>query len=493
MAFEQNRVLDFEHLVVLGEDAAGAVDQPDVIVTVRVPGRAGSALQGEEQDVHKMTTPARVVTRDGKTEETVPACRDRLRHRIGQGPEDRIRDRTGDRIAECRGRRKCRVEEGAFRVDDPDRPVEAGIVGDVGVDQHEEGQHRGRRGSRERGVDEAGRLRRRARIVENYAAALDRRLQADRHFGAVGHAVVENRAFPAIAAVRDRLDLARHHAFGRGEQRLLVGAEHVDPVTLDQLDDPALAHRRAADLRLDVLLDDGVADVREDRAPDILAPLAAVEDFERRDAERLLPDFARIRVVAAGDRAADIGLMALAGGPADRLAVEENRAEYRDIVVLVAAGEDVVVQENVARVHVVSEKIDDCLAHRLEGEGEHRDIFGLLQHVAGLVVEPGDEIARLVEYRRARGPEKSEPHLLGDRFEPALDHRSEDGIDLDAHAPRSVRIRVPKSSTAMSNPAGTKAAVSGVSTIAGPLPRNPAGSVIPSRISIPSNALRSGR
>ena len=36
--------------------------------------------------------------------------------------------------------------------------------------------------------------------------------------------------------------------------------------------------------------------------------------------------------------------------------------------------------------HIDPEKLDDPLAHRLEGEGEHRDVFGLFKHVPVLVV-----------------------------------------------------------------------------------------------------------
>ena len=187
-----------------------------------------------------------------------------------------------------------------------------------------------------------------------------------------------------------------------------------------------------------------------------------------------------VGVVAAGDRSPDIGLMALAGGPGDERPLGEDRPEHRDVVVLVAAREHVVVQDHVARMHIVAEKGDDLLAHRLEREGEHRDVLGLLQHVARLVIEPGDEVAGLVEDRRPGGAQERKPHLLGDRFETALDDRGKDRVDRGAHAPVSVRIRDPNSSTSIAKPGGTSAVVRAVSTIIGPAPRNPAGRASPS-------------
>ena len=105
--------------------------------------------------------------------------------------------------------------------------------------------------------------------------------------------------------------------------------------------------------------DDLEPDVRAHEVPDVAAQLAAVVDLQRRDPERLLPDLARARVVAAGGHAADVGDVALARGPRDELALEEDRQEDADVRVLVAAAEDVVVEDDVAVVDVVAEVLDD--------------------------------------------------------------------------------------------------------------------------------------
>src|SRR5206468_12930456 len=121
----------------------------------------------------------------------------------------------------------------------------------------------------------------------------------------------------------------------------------------------------------------------------------------------------------------------------DEPAVDEDRAEDRHVVVLVAAGEDVVVQEHVAGVDVALEGGDDRATRGLEREGEDRDVFALRPDLAARAVEPGDEVARLAQDRRARRAQQRESHLLGDRLQPALEDGGEDGIDGTRRSHRS--------------------------------------------------------
>ncbi len=266
---------------------------------------------------------------------------------------------------------------------------------------------------------------------------------------------------------------------------LFVGEKAVEPVTLDQFQDSAFADRGAADLSADVLLDDLIADVGEDHAPDVTAQLAPLVDLERRNPQRLLPHLPRLRVVAASHGAADIRLVTLGRCPGHQRFAMEYGPEGSHIVVLVAAGEDIVVQDHVARINLVAKKPDDLLARRLQGEGKHRDIFGLLEHVAIGVVEAGDEVARLVEDRRARGAQQGQAHFLGDRLEPPLHDRNQDRVDRHGHAPASlvptsVKRQLPSLSTLNPKPGGTKIVVSAVSTTAGPAKRLPWVSASPS-------------
>ncbi len=140
--------------------------------------------------------------------------------------------------------------------------------------------------------------------------------------------------------------------------------EALESVLLEQRQQAALADGAGSHLGAHVVLHDIEANVGEDQVPDVLAQLAALVDLDRRDAQRLLPDLGRVRVVAAGDRAADVGLVSLGRRPGDQLVFEEDRLEDGDVVVLVAQREDVVVEDDVAGVDVAVEIVGDVLADR---------------------------------------------------------------------------------------------------------------------------------
>src|SRR5262249_13717672 len=104
-------------------------------------------------------------------------------------------------------------------------------------------------------------------------------------------------------------------------------------------------------------------------------------------------------------------------------------------------------------------------------KGEHRDVFGLLQHPALRVVKTGGEITRFVQDRRARGSQQGEANLLGDRLEATLQHRCKNGIDRGHGAlPPSVAVstHVPTASMSTWKPSGTTTVVLTVSISAGP-------------------------
>ena len=467
-------VLDLEHFVVLCQNAAGAVDEADVVVAVGAAGRARPAFQREKQDVGVGPVHAGVAARDGKAEKAVPARGYPVRNRFGESFHDRVGCRPRNRVAESRRRRERRVEERSLGVDDPDPPQQARIMRNAGIYQHQEGQDRRRSGGCGGRVDEAGSRRRRTGEVEGRPPSIDRDCKPNAHFRIVRHAIVENGAFAAVDAVGDGLDLPRDHRFGAVEQMVFVSGKGLEAVSPDEIQQPAFAYPGSADLRLYVFFDDGVADVREHHPPDVPAQFAAFVDLERRNAERFLPDFSRVGVVAARLRASDIGLMPLAGRPADERSVVKDRPEHGDVVVLVAPAEHVVVQNHVARMDFVSEERNDLLADRFQGEREHRDVFGLLQHVAVRVVQPRHEVASLVQDRRPRGAQERQPHLFGDRFEAARNHGCENRIDQGpALRDSSVSTAVPKRSTNSAKSSGTRMVVAAVSTTAGPVRRLP--------------------
>ena len=152
----------------------------------------------------------------------------------------------------------------------------------------------------------------------------------------------------------------------------------------------------------------------------------------------------------------------------------ENGFENGDVVVLVAAAEHIVVKNDVARMDVVAEESQDVFAGRLQREGEHGDVFCLLEHPAPGVVEAGNEVARLVQDRRASRAQQRQPHFLGDGLQPPLQHGQLDGVWLHARrAPMAFSTQLPSTSYSAAYPAGTRMLVFTLSIIAGPASRLP--------------------
>ncbi len=142
----------------------------------------------------------------------------------------------------------------------------------------------------------------------------------------------------------------------------------LEAVFFQQFLHAALADGTGAHLRPHIMLHDVEANVGENKVPHVFSKFAALIDLDRRNPQAFLPDLGGIRVVAAGHRAADVGLVALCGRPCDQLAFKEDRLEDGDVVVLVAHGEDVVVKYHVAVINIAVEIFNDVLADRRQGE-----------------------------------------------------------------------------------------------------------------------------
>ena len=153
------RILDFEHFVILGENAAGTIDQSDMIIAIRHMRRPRSPFEREEQDIRIGTPFPRVRSGHGKAEEAVPPRGYGFWHGLCERLHDRVRCRAGDRIAERCCRREGRVQERAFRIDDFDTPQNTGIVRHIRVHKHQKRQDDGRGGRRVGRVHKPGRLR----------------------------------------------------------------------------------------------------------------------------------------------------------------------------------------------------------------------------------------------------------------------------------------------------------------------------------------------
>ena len=281
-----------------------------------------------------------------------------------------------------------RVDQRALaedRADGANRPWLAGVVSPPAVSSIRNAIRIAPMRRRGRHVREARRLIVGLGEVERDLRARDR--DRDRDPVALGRieAVGDHPALAAVGAIGPALQLGPYLALGSVDDVVHVRVEALDAVAREHIDEAALADRARADHRLDVLGDDVEPDVRAHEIPHVAPQHAAVLDLQRRDPERLLPDLARAGVVATGGHAADVGDVALARGPRDELAVEEDREEDTDVRVLVAAAVDVVVDEDIAVVQVVAEVLDDPLQRRLSAVRDDRGVLGLRERAAGAV------------------------------------------------------------------------------------------------------------
>ena len=96
-----------------------------------------------------------------------------------------------------------------------------------------------------------------------------------------------------------------------------MALENVKSVTVNDRLKAPFTDDTAADLSLHILGDNRQSDIGKDQIPDIFTEFAFFVDFDRRDTQSLLPDFGGVGVVTTLNRAADICLVAFAGGPAD--------------------------------------------------------------------------------------------------------------------------------------------------------------------------------
>ena len=108
---------------------------------------------------------------------------------------------------------------------------------------------------------------------------------------------------------------------------------------------------------------------------------------QRRDADALLPDLGRRRIVGAMRRAADVGLVRPVDRPEHRRIAIEHRHEHRQIREVIAAVIRIIEQEHVAAMDIALEKFADRPRRPGQGTDMDRDMLGLCDQAP---VEPAD-------------------------------------------------------------------------------------------------------
>ena len=187
-----------------------------------------------------------------------------------------------------------------------------------------------------------------------------------------------------------------------------------DAELLHHLDEAAAAFVVAGGERVNIALDlQRLAHIGADDAHQIFVHAAFAGERHQRDGEALLEHLPPVRPHA---EPADIDDMHGRGEEADRLALQEGRADHGQIVQMPAGQPRVVGDVVVARLHRLQregvEEMLDRRRHRVDvaGSAGHR----LRQHLAVAVEDPSREVARLAHRGRERGAHQGLRLLLDD-------------------------------------------------------------------------------
>ncbi len=156
-------------------------------------------------------------------------------------------------------------------------------------------------------------------------------------------------------------------------------------------------------------------------------PLRRVE-LDRGDPQPFLKDLGGVAAIAAGRLAADVELMADAGGPANKGSVQEDGLEDVEVRQMGAALVGVVQDEDVARMRPPRE----LLAHAGHGVGDgaqmKRQGQPLRDEPPLRVTERAGHVHGVLEVVRVRGAHERDGHLVHDGVERVLDQLVQDRV-----------------------------------------------------------------
>ena len=269
--------------------------------------------------------------------------------------------------------------------------------------------------------------------IDREVAPALRHLRADVHVPEAVAVVVEDRLAP-VHPVLPGGDAGARLALGAVQDRVDRRPDDRRAVLLEEREEPALPDPGGADHRRQIALEVArVADVGRDHLEHVVADGPRLPEPERGDADPLLPDLGRPRVVGAVRGAADVALVRTVDRPEEEPLAGEHRDEGREVRQVVVAVIGVVQEVDVAGPHAVTEEL-------LDGPDGPRDRADVDRHVLRLgdepalgVAEGGGEVTARVEDLRVRGAEHRLAHLLHDGLEPVLDDRDGDRIDALTH------------------------------------------------------------
>ena len=183
-----------------------------------------------------------------------------------------------------------------------------------------------------------------------------------------------------------------------------------------------------------------MADVQRQHLQQVLAQHAVFGQPHRRQAQALVPDLRRRRIVGAVRRTADVGMMRPDHRPEHQRALGEHRHEHGQVGQMRAAAIGIVQQIDVVR-RGFGKARRQRLGRPWHGADMHRDMIRLRHQAAARVDQRDGEIPGRVQDLRVGGAQHRLPHLLGDGVQPVLQHGDGDRVGHARMVTHPARVR----------------------------------------------------
>ena len=246
-------------------------------------------------------------------------------------------------------------------------------------------------------------------------------------------AVVIEVVLVRIRAGRQLRKRSARTRLGVREQRFDRGLHHAGTEALEQFFDTPHADQVRGDLRFHVAVAmAGRARVEQDDIEDVLPQLARGHQLDRRKAKAFLKNARAVGALAAGDLAADVGMVGrVRHEPGEPVAGEHRRGHRQVGKMRAAADVGVVGQEHVPARNAFQGKAPHDVLHHAHQRAQMDRRFGTERNEVAVDREArGRAVAALLDVGRERRAKQRREHLVGRGLKTFADHFDRDRVDL---------------------------------------------------------------
>ena len=289
------------------------------------------------------------------------------------------------------------------------------IVRDFRVEQSLQGVAHGRLRGRQRHVEVAGDLFRRACEVEHdlFTALAHRQGDLD----VLGSkTVIVHDVLKAVVAVRNTGDGLAHAQIGTADDLVAQGDEVIGTIAGDHLADALHAQLDGSDLRIEVAQTlVRKAHVQQHEPHDVIQHLALAEETNDRDAQAFLVDLVEAAGHGTHRRATDVRVVDDVRHETKQLVAVEDRHRHVDVLQVRAARDvRVICDEDIARsdaVRILLKDQADETGHR--GKVDRQRVFRLNNQPTLGVGDCGRMVVAFLDVRRESATHQRQVALVG--------------------------------------------------------------------------------